>query len=248
MLTKFLFDQGHFHEADEDGFVLNKCLWKEIEHVDTKSKVSIDAVKSYQKMHLLVPDGFFGPICQSNRLVESKCRCGLPDIMERRAYLSEWGPACQKHLTTRHTIGTLKYSGKGTIDEAWDYAITRWNLVADVFLSRIQSGHARLVATANRESSGILAWSYLPNNNCDEVLKQSYNNRYSWKWQLLWTTICHEVGHFLGLSHGGWGIMKPANDSSIKALGTWEIGQVIKRYGNFKGVPDLPNYGTDVIL
>lgn len=243
----FLFEQGHFHEADEDGFVVKKRSWEDIRGLDIESDTYKNAVKSYQRMHLLLDDGVFGPICQARKTAEARGRCGLPDIMERRSNLSEWPPACQREVTTSHLIDSLKYSGSGSIEEAWGYGITRWNLVSDVFLSRVDSG-AKIRATANRESSGILAWSYLPNNNCNETLKQSYNNRYTWNWRLLWSTICHEIGHAIGLSHGGRGIMQPANDSSVTSLGEWDIAQVVKRYGPSKGDPKLPNYGTGSFL
>ncbi len=242
-----MFEHGHFHEADEDGFIRSTCIWQDIENIDINSITYSKAVKSYQRMHYLVDDGFFGPVSQARMEAESTCRCGLPDIMPRRADLSEWPPACQRQITTSHTIRTLAYSGTGSIEEAWEYGIGRWNLVADILITRIANG-AKIQAKASRESSGILAWSYLPNNNCNEVLKQVYNNRYEWKWRLLWSTICHEIGHAIGLSHGGQGIMQPASDSSIFALGEWDIAQVVKRYGPVKGDPKLPNYGTASFL
>lgn len=246
-MLKFLFEQGHFHEADRDNFIVTRLMWQDVESIDFTSVIYRDAVRSYQRMHYLVEDGFFGPVSQARMEAESTCRCGCPDIMARRADLSEWPPACQRQITTSHTIKSLAYSGHGSIDEAWDYGITRWNLVSDILITRISS-NAKIQAKASREKSGILAWSYLPSNNCDEVLKQVYNNRYEWKWRLLWSTICHEIGHAIGLSHGGQGIMQPANDSSITALGEWDIAQVIKRYGAVKGDPKLTNYGTASFL
>ena len=242
-MLKFLFEQGHFHES-RDGFIITRCLWGDIKNLDLESDIYKEAVKSYQRMHHLLDDGIFGPVSQARKIYEAGYRCGLPDIMERRNELSEWPPACQRKITTSHAINSLRYDGEGSIEKAWDYGIERWNLVSDVFLSKIASG-AKIQATANRENSGVLAWSYLPNNDCKEILKQSYNTRYTWTWRLLWSTICHEIGHAIGLSHGGQGIMQPASDPKIIALDEWDIAQVIKRYGSSK---KLPNYGTDSFL
>jgi hypothetical protein len=244
-IRQYLFDLGHFHDPVV-GFVSHIRPWESILDVDETSKDFKAAVKSYQRMRPLVEDGFFGPVTQERAIQEAGFRCGLPDVMEKRANLSEWPEPCQRDVTTAHRIGSLRFSdGQGrTIQDAWEYGITRWNLVSGVVLSSIESmSKARVSATANAEQSGILAWSELPNNSCATHLSQSYNSRVTWAWQLLWTTIAHEVGHAIGLPHGGRGIMQPAHDPSVRELDSWDIDEVVKRYGLFQ--PQDPTDPTE---
>ncbi len=239
--ARYLFDLGHFHKADDSNFVVTKVEWEAVQGLRSWDSQYQEAVCSYQQMRGLKEDGNFGDICFQRSVMETGCRCGLPDIMERRANLSEWPPACQNSITTAHQLGSLRYSGSGSIDKAWDWGLAQWNQASGVVLSRIDNfSSAKIRATADRLSSGILAWSYLPNNNCREWLKQSYNNRVSWFWRLLGTTSCHEVGHAIGLSHGGRGIMQPANDSSVTGLDSWDTKEIRKRYGLPTDPPEPP--------
>ncbi len=240
-VRKLLFDLGHFHVADEDNFVEEKVSEERVAKYDVGCHEYRAAVGSYQRMRPLAVDGRFGPCCHHQALAEVGHRCGCPDIMERRASLSEWPESCQKLVTTAHEIESLSLSGDRSINETWEHGVTRWNEVCGVVLSHVESmSDARIRATASRMSGSTLAWSYLPNNNCSEVLAQRYNTRVSWSFRYLWTTITHEIGHAIGLSHGGHGIMKPYNDNSTVALGSWDIAQAVKRYGKRTDVPDPP--------
>lgn len=240
-LLKYLFDQGHFHEKDEDGFVTIPRPWGDVHELPVDHKDMQDAVASWQSYRPLKVDGHFGDVCAMVQVQEEGLRCRCPDVMERRAKLSEWPEACQREITTAHMLNGLTFEDSSrTIENAWDYAIGRWNLVSGIVLNRANWNEAKIRATANRESSGILAWSYLPNNNCAERLTQSYNNRVRWRWLLLWATICHEIGHAIGLSHGGRGIMQPAHDSTVNELGSWDIAQAVKRYGPAITPPPIP--------
>ena len=238
----YLFDLGHFHDVGDDGFVSHVRRWEPIYDIDENSEEFKAAVRSYQRMRPLFDDGVFGPVCQECAIQEAGFRCCLPDVMEKRADLSEWPEGCQRDVTTAHRIDSLRFSDaqSRTIQDAWEYGITRWNLVSGVVLSSVESmANAKVSATANAERSGILAWSELPNNSCATHLSQSYNSRVSWVWQILWTTIAHEVGHAIGLPHGGRGIMQPAHDPSVHELDLWDINEVVKRYGLFQP-PDPP--------
>lgn len=242
-----LFELGHFHWADVDGFVTDKVSKETVAEFDEGCEEFQAAVKSYQRMRPLAADGDFGERCQHQASAEVGRRCGCPDIMERRADLSEWPEACQRMVTTAHDLDDLNMpdSQGRSIDEAWVHGVTRWNEVCGVVLSRIWSvSNARVKATADKLSGSILAWSYLPNNNCSEQLAQRYNTRVRWSYSYLWTTITHEIGHAIGLGHGGKAIMKPYNDGETVELGEWDIAQAVKRYGVRPDVPTPPEPPT----
>lgn len=243
---RLLWELGHYDEIDKEGFSIARPTIQEACARDGGSERITDATASYQRFRpWLKVDGDFGPVTRQAAIQESGCRCGCPDIMQRGAAgLAEWPPTCQD-VTTGYSLDSLRTSldaGK-TVHDAWLYGIERWNLVCGIVLSVVGYGDdPRIKAKAGRMGGGTLAWSYLANGSCDSVLDQEYNQAVTWNWLTLWQTICHEVGHALGLPHTGQAgnVMTPYHSNDVTALGPWDIAQVVKRYGKPPDVPDVP--------
>lgn len=234
---KELFDNNYFQNIGNDGFVSDttKRDWSDVEKIPDGSKEYREAVLRYQRLRpdKLVDDGLAGPFTLGVALQEQGYKCGHPDHMFRTAELSEWPEDCQRSITTKVTLDRLRQIEAFNINEMWNYAIGLWNNASGVLLKRPKnnSEKIRITAAPGQMRQGVLAYSYLPNNNCSETLEQRYNQSVNWTKHLFWTTVCHEVGHAIGLSHGGNGIMQPAHDPNVRALGSWDIAQVVERYG-----------------
>jgi len=246
-ILRYLFHHGHFHHSGEDNLIIAEATWSDVEDLDLEHADVVDAVRSWQSMRpTLKTDGFFGPLSQARAHAETGHRCGLPDILPRSTGASRWPDECKHELTTSHTILEIQIAappGK-SIDDAWQLAIQQWNYAADLTLDLVTSQTpARIRANARRLGRNILAWSELPSDTCSQVLDQAYNQNIKWSWHLLWSTICHELGHAIGIGHGGRGIMQPAHDPQVRELDAWDLRQVRSRYGEGSPEPPPPEEG-----
>lgn len=243
-IVDYLFIMGHFNPQTEPGFADSQEGWGAIRYLPYSHPRIYRAIESWQRMRpRLKADSIFGPVCRQTADAEARFRCGLPDVLPRQARLPAWPEACKHELTTCHQLAPLNFTPDDhqTISDAWRYGLQMWNDVADLTLSLIDPcPTARINAQAQALGNYILAWSELATNDCSARLLQAYNSQIDWRWLLLWTTICHEIGHAIGIGHGGLGIMQPAHDPTVAALDDWDLAEVIRRYGEPTPPPPPP--------
>lgn len=245
-MLRYLHDLGHFHERDAHNFVVEQRPWSDVNCLEEDHQDVLAAVASWQKMRegIVKHDGHFGPFCAHAAFAEMPCRCGHPDIMERRVEQGRWPDPCKGNITVAQNLDGMRYSGRGSPLEARERAIAGWNGVCGVHMRMVDSkDKARIWTELGSMSRGILAWSYLPNNNCAERLLQNFNRLVNWTFDFLWEVDTHEDGHALGLGHGGVGAMRPSvtgNLDESNAFDPWILRQVLSWYGEPIPTPDPP--------
>lgn len=247
-VVKMLYELGHFHRVDSENFLVEECSWGDVCGLPCDHADVTDAVASWQSMRDGVKvDGDFGP--RSARAADEEVRrCGCPDMMKRRNAASEWPAACQEDITTAYDLDDLRFTGEMSIRESWLWGLERWNEACGIHLSLIKSmsaamDAAKIQAAAGSTSRGVLAWSYLPSNNCAEQLQQRYGRNVAWNYRLLREVVMHEIGHAIGLGHGGTAVMRPSVSGGLteaNAIDEPIRRQILTRYGPAKEVPPPP--------
>jgi len=246
-LVAYLFANGHFNERDANNFATTQTEWTDVRDLDIYHPTVARAIHSWQSMRPDLPQsGIFDQPSLERTRREHLFRCGLPDVIPRQGLGAAWPDECKHQITTKHTIKSIRYTSDHgeSIDDAWLHGLSLWNSKGDLTLHLSPNEPTcRICAHAEALGRYILAWSELAGGPCTSRLQQAYNSQISWQWHLLWTTVCHEIGHAIGIGHGGRGIMQPAHDPNVAELDTWDIQQLTQRYGQAGPEPPGPGPG-----
>lgn len=242
-MLHYLHQQGHFHKVGDDGFVDEKRAWADVsklpqEHDDVRA-----AVASWQSYRSLKVDGHFGDVSAMVRVQEDGFRCGYPDVMERRSAASQWGKNCRS-VTTAFDLDGIRRTKDFSVREAWSWGHPLLNGTCGIKVSLIDSMSIAMVyAALARMGRGTLAYAYLPTGGCGYRLSQSYNQSVTWSAELLREVAMHELGHSLGLPHGGIALMRPYATGRLdesNVIDDWVRKQLLSRYGPPTDVPSPP--------
>ena len=112
---------------------------------------------------------------------------------------------------------------QATFEDTFARACQHWNERIGINL-HVTTDFAAAKCAVGFESLGgsTLAWSHLANDSCKDDKIQKYDQPRQWTIQQLYLTIIHELGHLLGLGHGG-GIMSPTINMSLSGTTNEDI-------------------------
>lgn len=215
-------------------------------YIDTLSTLKVEdvaaAVTKFQELTgFLKVDGVAGP--QTLRAMELP-RCGCADVQRAGGMLNKWG-------LPEITYGFASYLPQiSPADQRnlWDDEVTQlWEDECGLKIRPAESheqpniviGASNLRREEFGRSGGVLAWCELPQGaDYRGRLQMKFDVAEAWKIEknrvgIYYVAVaCHELGHGLGLDHGGNGLMQPFYSESIDAPRPgYDIEQVVKRYG-----------------
>ncbi len=227
-----LFDLGYFADS----------TWDSVKTLLFGSAPVRDAIDKYVDLHGINGDDFVEHTLRP--------RCGMPDFVRdpQEASQSKWR---MLDVTTSNRLSGLNPLSAEREQAAWLEAIAAWNAVCGLRLTYIDDmNRANIYANPGSTGPGVLAYSYLPNNSGpDDQMQQVYNRSTNWSYALLVNVMIHEIGHAIGLDHGPRGsIMQPTAAGDILRPATWDIEQVVSRYGQPIPKPDSPPSGFVMTL
>ena len=221
-------------------------------YIDTLSSLKVEdvaaAVMKFQELTgFLKVDGVAGP--KTIRAMELP-RCGCVDVQRIGGVLNKWG---RKEIT----YGFASYLPQLTPADQrnlWESEISKaWEDQCGLVMKPAASGEQPnlVIDAGNRvreelgRPGGVLAWCELPSgDNFSGQLLMKFDTAEAWKIErnrvgILYTAVaCHELGHGIGLDHGGQGLMQPFYSEGIATPQPgYDIDQAVLRYGKPSAPP-----------
>lgn len=215
-------------------------------YIDTLSSLKVEdvaaALMKFQELTgFLKVDGIAGD--KTIRAMELP-RCGCVDVQRVGGAINKWG---LKEIT----YGFASYLPQLTPADQrniWESEVTQaWENACGLRMRPAASGEQPnvLIDSGNRvrdelgRPGGVLAWCELPSGTDfrGQVLMK-FDTAEAWKLDrsrvgiLYCAVACHELGHGIGLDHGGQGLMQPFYSESIdRPKAGYDVNEAEKRYG-----------------
>lgn len=131
------------------------------------------------------------------------------------------------------------------VDAIFDSSMAKWASVCGLRPRRATS-RMNIIPGAGRidGGGGTLAYSYMPGDPSpmSDQLQQVYDNTENWDAKWFSDVVLHELGHAFGLDHHDdpSSIMYPWSNGRNTGFSSWEIDQMVARYGPAAVVPQDP--------
>lgn len=129
---------------------------------------------------------------------------------------------------------------RDTFRRVFREACDSWENVCGIKFMEVDSRERVQVFTMQQQPGGVLADAELPYwEGRTKPLAMRYDVAEPWavgtnipknRIGLFWVTL-HELGHLLGLDHGGGSLMRPFYVHGEMVIGEWERQQVVEAYG-----------------
>lgn len=225
-------------------------------YVETLSNLKVEdvadaitaGVTAFQRVFggALKVDGIIGP--KTIRAMELP-RCGCSDAPRLAGGIGKWGIKEVSYGWASYLPQLSKEDQKNI----WESIITpAWEGVCDFRFRPAASGERpNLLIHAHNlrrdgfgRPGGVLADQELPPPDFNGQLNMRFDLGDPWKVErsragISYSTVgIHELGHFIGIDHGGNGIMQPMYNESIdKPQPGYDIDQAVLRYGKPSAPP-----------
>lgn len=148
--------------------------------------------------------------------------------------------------TIRYRVAVPQLNGltRYAFRSAFRWACDRWQDVCGIMFEEVNSRENLTVTIMGGRPGGVLAQAelpYLEGRRTPLMMQFDASERWGADVNAAGTPVnlvaLHELGHTLGLDHGGRGIMRPTLDTSAASIDDWERGLVVEAYGPPRMIP-----------
>lgn len=164
-------------------------------------------------------------------------------------------PAGKDGVTILYRVGLSGLPGidRDLFRQVFRSACDAWESVCGVAFREVDRGESLSIITMSQQPGGVLADAELPFwQGRTNPLRMRFDMVEPWAVGSpvprnrvgLFVVTVHELGHILGLEHGGQDMMRPIYDPGM-VIGSWETRLVVDAYGPPRPKPPIPPTPVD---